>query len=131
MKTDLTDGQLRIAIAEWCGFSIRQSTDGDWELYLNNDFVCPCDDVWPLQPSWPLHRIPNYPEDLNAMHEAERKLSIPQSAEYDFQLDVQFHREFQETSFVRPSWHATARQRALALYLTIKQPEPLNEGRMK
>ena len=58
----MTKKEMRIAIAEACG----------WERFV------------PQNPSVYMHRsdsleahiVPNYPEDLNAMHEAEKKLSL-------------------------------------------------------
>jgi len=63
----MTSEQQRIAIAEACGWQIKKAThhakppNGEWQY---------------------LDRIPNYLNDLNAMHEAEKTLNPIQAAEY-------------------------------------------------
>ena len=54
----------------------------------------------------------NYSQDLNAMHEAEKKLTNDQWVEYGLNLD---------RLNVFPIVHATARQRAEAFVLTMEQ----------
>lgn len=52
---------MRIAIAEWMGWTVKRN---DWAEPMGyNDNL-----------SGDLKVIPNYPLDLNAMHEAEKKL---------------------------------------------------------
>lgn len=116
MKTDLTDEQLRIAIAEWCG----------WRPSIVSNFPT---QMLPPGETTVVCTIPKFTEDLNAMHSTEEKLTVHQRIQYQENLwrVVKPHPEIAHWHLI----HATARQRALALYLTIKQPEPLNEGRMK
>jgi hypothetical protein len=65
MKT-MTNEEMRISIAEWVGWKYKlfDSMDGGSYGWVKGDNF-PCD----------IDTIPNYPEDLNAMHEAEKKLS--------------------------------------------------------
>lgn len=66
---------------------------------------------------------PKYFSDLNAMHEAEEKLSEHQAGDYNRALDLVTIPEFPITitSVKAYSWHATSRQRANTLYEVIKE----------
>lgn len=108
MKTDLTDEQLRIAIAEWCG----------WRPSIVSNFPT---QMLPPGETTVVCIIPKFTEDLNAMHSAEEKLTGRQCLEYVKQLNEITKHMAHITAF--PMIHATARQRALALYLTIKQKD--------
>ena len=91
----MTQEQKRIKIAEACGFS-------------NINSVC-----WRGNVALHERQIPNYPEDLNAMHEAERILNPEQESVYWENL-LQAH------EYIQP-WAgcATAAQRAEAFGLTL------------
>jgi hypothetical protein len=72
--------------------------------------------------------VPNYPNDLNAIHEAEKKLTIEQSAKYEQLLDCVVHDSFLrgETSITSCDWHASSEQRSEAL-CRILWPERFKE----
>ncbi len=99
----MTDEQIRIAVAEACGWTVAnecicnvlRSSDGSPELE-------------------PIAPLPDYPNDLNAMHEAEKVLTAEQRAHYANRV----------ASMLDQGWgfkalHATARQRAEALLRTL------------
>ena len=71
--TDLTPEQKRIAIAEACGWKQIQKLGLDNELY-----------GWIEQ--GPLDPIPDYLNDLNAMHEAQKRLMLIEGAWHRFAL---------------------------------------------
>ena len=105
----MTDTELRIKVAE---------LTGEWSR------ICVADDVWPeaVEEGWvkkgcplghhdghghPEHLVvlPDYPNDLNAMHEAEDKLGVPRHWQYEMLLRKTTGEHW---------WRATARQRAEA-----------------
>ena len=94
----LTDEEIRIKVAEAVGFT-------------NINSVC-----WRGHLSGYEKRIPNYPEDLNAMHEAEKVFTEGQMGAYAYVL-------LETTGFREKSgvwlFHATARQRAEAFLRTL------------
>lgn len=70
----------RIKIAEACGYSVGQKTGATWELLKNSKFTTyfsgkRIENATLLDC---LKWLPDYPNDLNAIHEAEKSL---QSAE--------------------------------------------------
>jgi hypothetical protein len=106
----MTDKQINAAIAEACGWTdIRNS--GVWHNFA----------LWGLPPQVKSLKetssdyipvpnfVPNYCADLNAMHEAEKTLTIEQWHDY--------------VDFMPSQWecavHATARQRAKAFLRTL------------
>ena len=97
----MKDEQINIAIAEACG----------WK-YVNNETHAPDGSFW-----WSKGlEVPDYCNDLNAMHEAEKVLgeiySI-KSCEYDDWLQSIIEHD--------QKWRATARQRAEAFLKTIEK----------
>ena len=101
----MTKEEQRIAIAEACGWKnvdagfgrVRGVTTRHKGTLSEFDV---CVDV------------PNYPFDLNAMHEAEKVLTREQEKEYDYQLEA-------ACCPFEYGWHATASQRAEAFLRTI------------
>ena len=89
----------RIAIAEACGWT----EISDWKAAGING-------QHPTEP-W-TDVIPDYPQDLNAMHEAEKVLTREQEKEYAYQLEA-------ACCPLEYGWHATAAQRAEAFLKTI------------
>lgn len=88
----------RIAVAEACGWREVAIRQGDWHprgFHPNNPQG--------------RQRIPDYLNDLNAMHEAEQGLTPEQWGIYEDIL-------IRSAEFV---WHATAAQRCEALLRTI------------
>lgn len=78
----MTKERMRVVIAEWMGFEKCQHP------LANN---CTCNgEITPLM-IHPTSRaqefVPNYPEDLNTIHEAERRMNINQLAQYADELD--------------------------------------------
>lgn len=86
----MTDQEINIAIAEACGHKIEaMQMKGGWNLY--------CGDVatsfyWDTSTTPELKEIPHllldYTTDLNAMHEAEKKLDTNQLSLYADKLDA-------------------------------------------
>lgn len=107
--------EQRIAIAEACGW------------HFNND---PKIGMW-VRPSGHFEiNLPDYLNDLNAMHEAEKVLEIPQIKTYGAILR-EMTRGGDYVSHLDRSWHATAAQRAEAFLKTIgkwKEPTTRTEG---
>ena len=104
MKTE----QQRIAIAEACGWKHYHE-----DLWVDPDFSGDPDGFSELQ----CGDLPNYLNDLNAMHEAEKILTRIQRLFYQVSL-----MKLQKADLVAGRWdliHATARQRAEAFLRTI------------
>ena len=110
--------QQRIAIAEACGWKT--------ETYHHKGGI-PASTHW-VSPSGKIKNdIPNYPHDLNAMHEAEKALKWEQRKQYhDLLADITgfsyCEADTQEEAYL--DWncricHATAAQRAEALLKTL------------
>jgi hypothetical protein len=97
----MTDEQINISIAEACG----------WK-YVNNETHAPDGSFW-----WSKElEIPDYCNDLNAMHEAEKVLgeiySIKSHEYEDWLQSIIEHDQ---------KWRATAAQRAEAFLKTIEK----------
>jgi hypothetical protein len=113
----MTKEQINIAIAEACGMR------GVWEKKITS---CGCDGQWDyFNPQG--NRLPDYCNDLNAMHEAEVTLDFEQAELFEDELyDVIFKNNdgLENPLSCRFSvWHATARQRAEAFLKTINKWE--------
>lgn len=112
----MTEKEQRIAISEWMGWT--------------NIVTIPSGRILGFKPGamknierdmTSHYDLPNYPHDLNALHEAEKKLTTPQSVAYERELDEVANADFVkgESVFVFPTWHATAAQRCEALCRTL------------
>jgi hypothetical protein len=105
----MTPEQQRIAIAEACGWSYRKT---EFCTYWWNDEVNktlpPNDDGF--------RPCPDYLNDLNAMHEAEKVLTIEQQRRYAAELGRSYDGSFLHVT-------ATAAQRAEAFLRTIGKME--------
>jgi hypothetical protein len=101
----MNDSEMQIAIAEACGYK-PDPEEGLW-YQLSGGQIAGFKDgsVLPL---------PNYPNDLNAMHQAEKVLTYEQFDEYYVQLAMKMVRPF----------HATAAQRAESLLKTLNLWKP-------
>ncbi len=98
----MTETEQRITIAEWCGW-----TD-----------IIPTASYWGTCPSTKFNkRLPDYTKDLNAMWDAEHKLSPMQELEYVENLRklIGPHGTMRCFDYA----HASAAQRAEALLKTI------------
>ena len=94
----MTDQEINKTIAEACR----------WEI-LKDPFIIGCACYAKDPHGEPKCGVPNYCEDLNAMHEAERMLTKEQTNEY---IAVLFDSTYEATL-------ATARQRAEAFLKTL------------
>jgi hypothetical protein len=111
----MTDEEINIAIAEACG----------WK-YANNETHAPDGSFW-----WSKEpEIPDYCNDLNAMHEAEKMLTKEQLYNYGNKLDritlpktsmEMCYIEGPEAGMYPDLFCATAAQRAEAFLKTIKK----------
>jgi hypothetical protein len=100
----MTDKQINIAIAEACGWS-KDDIERGYTLCQFSE------------------NIPDYCNDLNAMHEAEATLNYEQAEQhedelYDICYKENFHKEY-PLPFRFAVAHATAQQRAEAFLKTI------------
>lgn len=120
----MTPEQQRIAIAEWCGIKCKSCNNtGILNKFGDKQYA----EIRSSQPHWLkvwpdkepdiacLHNsLPNYLNDLNAMHEAEKKLL---NSKYAIHLRNVTGHKYTDP----PLWHATAAQRAEALLRTIEK----------
>jgi len=73
-RTEMTEEQQKIAIAEACGWTAEQDSNGYWRAVKQKDAAV---ELWlSEQTVWSVG-IPDYLSDLNAMHEAEKVLIRP------------------------------------------------------
>lgn len=105
----MTENEIRIAVAEACDWGGIGYLTRTYNLnngpYGYSEFTINC--------------LPDYPNDLNAMHEAEKTLTGDQLAVYNehlIQMVInQLKRPYEMQGWY---WHATARQRAEAFLRT-------------
>ena len=102
----MTNEQQRIAIAEACGWELRPY--GDMLVWYN-----PKGHACPVERDHRNKCLPNYLNDLNAMHEAEKTLT--DKAHEEFRLNL--YEVLGDDSRLIVS--STAAQRAEAFLLTI------------
>jgi hypothetical protein len=102
----MSDEQINIAIAEVCGWIIIKACDGSLIGKPKNE-------------QGPMDEIPDYCNDLNAMHEAEKILSDESHADYACELVKTIRRNGEWFESVS----ATAAQRAEAFLKTINKWE--------
>tara|TARA_R110002126_G_scaffold107508_5_gene242965 strand:+ start:4962 stop:5324 length:363 start_codon:yes stop_codon:yes gene_type:complete len=110
----LSDTELNIRIAEllgWERFPDKANRCGHeyWAQFKDGHF---CTDTQERD------ELPNYCTDLNAMHEAENNLTGPQQGVFGDHLDWIAQKK---GAPLRWMWNATARQRAEAFVLTMKE----------
>lgn len=106
----MTPEAQRIAIAEACGYRKGENSPLWWARPSGQPFkACGVKD------------LPDYLNDLNAMHEAEKMLvNDGRSADYNFHLKRLCTVDYQQGKHTYPRpWHATAAQRAEAFLRTI------------
>jgi hypothetical protein len=104
----MTNEQINIAIAEACGWT---EEDNESEICWTRDELTYC-----------LHEdeLPNYCNDLNAMHEAEKTLTKEQVRVYSDFLAYSPHESCWASCTI---WHQTSRQRAEAFLKTLEKWE--------
>ena len=108
--------QQRISIAKACGWTAQEAKDRFWRAVdAAGDMTL---DLWMCERNVWFAGIPDYLNDLNAMHEAERTMGDPQLwVEYQSYLsDVMGN--------VGWIYHATAAQRAEAFLKTLNLWKP-------
>ena len=112
--------QQRIAIAEICGWT---SIAADYPVNINDgDYYTP----WPSgrSPSYKYSQLPDYLNDLNAMHEAEKCLLPPERGRWAQCLEKVVRCNINEVDGIdydelAELAHATAAQRAEAFLRTL------------
>jgi len=111
----MTDTEMRIAIAEACGLSTKKENFGGILCYRDNQ-------------GHMVATLPDYPNDLNAMHEAEKLLETghdgSQADDYQQALwyivnpGIPFSKK-DDVSYLQKLISATAQQRAEAFCKVI------------
>lgn len=139
----MTDEELRIAIAEWCGWAWYRIPPHNRDKPMRGLFHPQILEYPEQAPEWCVRadgsericnmdymeregHVPNYPSDLNAVHEAVKKLTREQ---YDADEGFSYHlaRVVHGDDATDVGWNfyemqeATARQRCIALVKTIQQ----------
>ena len=107
--------QQRIAIAEACGWKNADHPDA---MKLKQGWTMP--EKWCMDPNGVLqfnHKRPDYLNDLNAMHEAEKVLTADQARAYDKEQQKIGFRERLAGAFWM--WHLPANWKAEAFLRTI------------
>jgi hypothetical protein len=100
----MTKEQINMAIAQACGWKKLLEYNGAWGRDLQRTYL-----------------LPDYCNDLNAMHEAEKVLTEPQQSTYAQLLHAAHKRHYLLADFCVA--HATAAQRAEAFLRTINKWE--------
>jgi hypothetical protein len=125
----MSDEQIRIAIAEACGWRRQISESAILGIISTQWFKPDGTKAHPHEVSGnALGYTPDYPNDLNAMHEAEKNLGNGQHEKYESHIQNILIKEELKwmsggknkiVSSERYIWHAVARQRAEAFLRTI------------
>ncbi len=123
----MTPEQQRIAIAEACGWTdIRRPCDSNYHDLPTDTLRILYSRVCGIPPGW-VHSqnsrpLPDYLNDLNAMHEAEKLLK----SEQHFTFQVELARVINTTTYPLnfALLHATATQRAEAFLRTLNLYTP-------
>ena len=122
----MSDEEIRIAIAEACGWMHENLTHcvNVWEPKHCFGYASKIHD----EKEFFLLKIPDYTNDLNAMHEAVETLSIERRTEWPMHLRHIVVREAKykdnpDTGLLDDTWfyNATARQRAEAFLRTLSK----------
>ena len=110
----------QIAIAEACGFTETEPWLDGRRCFERSD----------SNAGWELDSIPDYLNDLNAMHEAEMSLNPDQQKRFiEYLIEGEAHDEYCTEMLWDSSWvaaHATAAQRAEAFLRAIGKWEETN-----
>lgn len=111
---NMTDNEIRIAIAEKCGFKAIKNRNNGFGEFLSGALIT----VAPNACGSQIKAVPDYPNDLNAVHEAEETIRGNPD------LWVRWGNEL--FAVTKPNgdnpfacYHATARQRAEAFCRTL------------
>lgn len=126
----LTDEELRIEIAEFCGMTRERVLDqpNTYLMKFETKYgVLRCEYYSEDLTAFETCHVPNYPSDLNAMWEAEERLKKPFNKYEYWRNYIGNLRELLQADLLEFSedWfnvaHATAKQRAIAFVKTIKE----------
>jgi len=116
----MTEEQQKIAIAEACGWTAEQDSNGYWRAVKQKDAAV---ELWlSEQTVWSVG-IPDYLSDLNAMHEAEKTLNELSWMHYLRNLAEIVRKPKQCEIQISQYVHANAAQRAEAFLRTINKWE--------
>lgn len=109
----MTNDEIRIKIAEACGWTHVEKEEGG--------AIYGYPKTKPMFDSCRLFKIPDYLNDLNAMHEAEKALTDEQDLEYSESLEQVVGARFNSKNGedMRRLRSATAAQRAEAFLRTL------------
>lgn len=113
----MSNDELRLVLAELDGYALVPWQGEDFFYFqpTEQERVLARDGQMTGALRW--YALPNYPEDLNACHEAEKGLTPRQWPRYVRMLSgLTRDRSGERLTF------ATARQRTIALILTLQQP---------
>ncbi len=112
--------QMRVAIAKACGWTVKYRKDGiEWTALVSPEAEV-IDTTSGRAELSNFGCVPNYLNDLNAMHEAEKVLGAQQKADFrDHLTDILTSEGLTEDDARDASVHATALQRAEALCKTL------------
>lgn len=118
MNDPRSDAELNRIIAEWMGVTAIEEDDGFWYLWLGNLRLgsgagLSNDHAWVVF-------CPNYCIDLNAIHEAEQKLTDNEHINFQWFLFESAYNGSNSQTAERMRVSATARQRAEALVKVIE-----------
>lgn len=121
----MTDEQLRIKVAELCGWKYfnwaHVPTKGPSLVGLPQHDSPGSNGVFGDQP------VPDYPHDLNAMHEAWNRMTEEQKIKFSGQLELLVRKIWRDQEDKSVDWfwymiiNATARQRAETFVLTMDE----------
>lgn len=115
----MTNEQIRIAIAEKCGWVRLERSTGIITKY-------PVDTARSAKLWWldsygkVAYWVPNYPEDLNAMHEAEKTIKGEDQVKYYYELLLAVTGRYTRLETDFNFLHATAHQRSEAWCRTFE-----------
>ena len=102
--------QQRIAIAEACGWKYDPAAAPNMKSIGIMCWIRPGNDAWQTE------RVPNYLNDLNAMHEAEATLTLRQRFAFrTFLIKAHRNKEYPDVRAIS----STAAQRAEAFLKTL------------
>lgn len=116
----MSDNEIRVALAEWLGWAFAPMADAANGVRLF-DVTGPNGERYFTKSHIGIDKIiPNYPADLNAMHEAEGRLSHDEWRIFlGFLMGERVIPKLASMEDFHKAWRATARQRAEALLRTI------------
>ncbi len=107
----MNETKQKIAIAEFCGWKFHDHPD---VINATKSFISTRKELWCMDPKGELcwvHDLPDYLNDLNALHEAELMLMdqtpIGETTLEEYEDYISLNADF--------AWHATATQKAEAL----------------